>query len=209
MSKIKSKLTPLVESLGDYEDCVVIKLKPYVGPELVRIGYFNGTERQIRVYKKKWYDSSVEIKDRIKPTKVSFDVWGDLRASYCACSVRDFPDSIVWQALLDCLDDFGVCVWLDGIPKGDNVPCPLSADATKASVKVGGLFQINIEHLVDKSTFKIECMACDQANYPGSQTVYLTHHALGSKFPIPDELPGISVGPFKSIDEFAEDSRRG
>ena len=205
----KSALTPLIQVVNDYETCTIVRIKPNKAFELVKLGYFSGRESQFRLYKIHWLGSPDERPPKPQPQARVCDVWEN--ASGGASFTRNMTDSGVLAILCSSVyDDFGVSPWYGDEPKGEAVKCLCSdADYTKASVKVGGLFQINIEHLVDRSTFKIECMACDQANYPGSQTIYLTHHTLGSKFPIPDELPGISVGPFKSIDEFAEDSRRG
>ena len=46
-----SKLTPFIESVEDCDNCVIIRMKPGCGSELVKLGYFKGTEIQFRLMK--------------------------------------------------------------------------------------------------------------------------------------------------------------
>lgn len=61
MLEYMSKLTPFIASVEDCDNCVIIRMKPGCGSELVKLGYFRGTEMQFRLPKEKvlgiavWY----------------------------------------------------------------------------------------------------------------------------------------------------------
>ena len=46
-----NKLTPFIESVEDCDNCVIVRMRAGCGSDLVRLGYFKGTEMQFRLMK--------------------------------------------------------------------------------------------------------------------------------------------------------------